>query len=135
MATGTYEFTVPVAGLRLEQTEVANSHPSVEKIVIETQDDERMSVVFHLIDIFTETEADAITRGILDSITNRLAFELDLSIGEPHLKGFSLHKDASGSYGFEWPARNVGCRGARCHAGRHKTAGIGETAGAAVLVS
>ena len=24
MATGTYEFTVPVAGLRLEQTEVAN---------------------------------------------------------------------------------------------------------------
>ncbi len=62
MATGTYEFTVPVAGLRLEQTEVANSHPSVEKIVIETQDDERMSIVFHLTDIFTETEVDAITK-------------------------------------------------------------------------
>jgi len=38
-----------------------------------------------------------VLRGILDSITNRLAFELDLSIGQPHLKGFSLPKDASGS--------------------------------------
>jgi hypothetical protein len=56
-----------------------------------------MSVVFHLIDIFTETEAHAITWGILDSITNRLAFELDLSIGQPHLKGSSLPKDASGT--------------------------------------
>jgi hypothetical protein len=57
MATGTYEFIVPVARLRLEQTEVANPHPSVEKILIETRDDERMTVVFHLTDVFTETEA------------------------------------------------------------------------------
>jgi hypothetical protein len=97
MATGTYEFIVPVARLRLEQTEVANPHPSVEKILIETRDDERMTVVFHLTDVFTETEADAVTTDILASIINRLAFELDLSIGEPHFRRFSLPKDASGS--------------------------------------
>jgi hypothetical protein len=97
MATGTYEFIVPVAGLRLEQTEVANPHPSVEKIVIETQGDKQMTAVFHLTNVFTETEANAVTRDILASIINRLAFELDLSIGEPHLRGFSLPKDASSS--------------------------------------
>jgi hypothetical protein len=97
MATGTYEFIVPVAGLRLEQTKVANLHTSVEKIVVETQDDEQMAVIFHLTNVFTEAEANAVTRDILASIINRLAFELDLSIGEPHLKSFSLPKDASGS--------------------------------------
>lgn len=97
MATGTYEFIVPVAGLRLEQTKVANLHPSVEKIVVETQDDEQMAVIFHLTNVFTEAEANAVTRDILASIINRLAFELDLSIGEPHLKSSSLPKDASGS--------------------------------------
>lgn len=97
MATGTYEFIVPVAGLRLEQTKVANLHPSVEKIVVETQDDEQMAVIFHLTNVFTEAEANAVTRDVLASIINRLAFELDLSIGEPHLKSFSLPKDASSS--------------------------------------
>ncbi len=97
MATGTYELIVPVAGLRLERTEVANLHPRVEKIVIETQDDERMIVVFHLIDVFTDADADAITTSVLASIINRLAFELNLSIGEPHLSGFSLPKDPSAS--------------------------------------
>ncbi|HVE64937.1 MAG TPA: hypothetical protein VNC59_00025, partial [Thermoanaerobaculia bacterium] len=83
MATGTYELIVPIAGLRLEQTEVANPRPSVEKIVLETQDDVRMTAVFHLTDVFTEEEADNVTRDILSSIIDRLAFDLDLGIGEP----------------------------------------------------
>jgi hypothetical protein len=66
--------------------------------VLETQDDKRMTVVFHLTDVFTEEEADAVTRDVLSSIINRLAFELNLSIGEPHLSGFSLPKDPSASF-------------------------------------
>ena len=66
--------------------------------MLQTQDDKRMTVVFHLTDVFTEEEADAVTRDILSSIINRLALELNLSIGEPHLSGYSLPKDASGSY-------------------------------------
>jgi len=97
MVTGTYEFIVPVSGLRLEQIGIAYPHPSVEKIVLDTHDEKQITVVFHLTDVFTEEVADAVARDILASIINRLAFELDLSIGEPHLSGFSLPKDASGS--------------------------------------
>ena len=120
MATGTYAFTVPVAGLRLEQTEVANSHPSVEKIVIETQDDERMSVVFHLTDIFTETEADAIkghTR--LHHQPSRVRTQSQYRSTASEGVFNSQRRIRFFAHGFEQPTRDVGRRGARHHVGRH----------------
>ena len=48
MATGTITYSAPVTGLRLERTEVASSHSAVEKVVLETQGDERINIVFYL---------------------------------------------------------------------------------------
>jgi len=97
MATGTVTYAAPVASVRFGPIEVSNSHPAVEKVIIETQDSEQIQVVFHLLDVFTETEANAIAGNIVASIINRLTFELDRGIGQPYMKGFSLPKDASGS--------------------------------------
>jgi len=97
MATGTIEFVAPIAGLRLHPIDASNSHPAVEKIVVETRDDKRLRIIFHLVDVFTFEEAEAIAEGILPSIVNRLAFYRNVRVGEPHFTGGSLPKDASGS--------------------------------------
>lgn len=97
MATGTVEYIAPVAGVRFAPIEVSSSHPAVDKIVVETQGSDQIKFVFHLTDVFTDTDANDIAGDILDSIINRLAIELDRSIGQPHMRGFSLPKDASGS--------------------------------------
>jgi hypothetical protein len=97
MATGTATYVAPVSSVRFKPIEVSSSHPAVEKIIVEAQNSERIQVVFHLLDVFTETEAKAIAGDIVASITNRLAFELNRGIGQPYMKGFSLPKDASGS--------------------------------------
>jgi hypothetical protein len=97
MATGTITYAASVESVRFAPIEVSNPHPAVEKIIVETKDSEQIQVVFHLTDVFTDTEADAIAGSIVASLTNRLAFELDRGIGHPYLKGFSLPKDASGS--------------------------------------
>jgi hypothetical protein len=98
MATGTIEYMAPVASVRLSAPiEVSNPHPKVEKIVVETQGSEQIKVVFHLTDVFTDTDAKDIAKNILDSIIDRLVFKLDRSIGQPHLSGLCLPKDASGS--------------------------------------
>jgi hypothetical protein len=97
MATGTVTYVAPVASVRFASIEVSSPHPAVEKVIVETEDSERIQVVFHLLDVFTETEAKAIAGNIVASITNRLAFELNRGISQPYMKGFSLPKDASGS--------------------------------------
>lgn len=97
MATGTVEYAATITGVRFAPIEVSNPHPSIERIVVTAQDGEQLKVVFHLIDVFTETEANAIAGEILASIVNRLAFEFNVSIDQPHLTGFSLPKDADGS--------------------------------------
>jgi hypothetical protein len=103
MATGTVAYIAPVAGVRFAPIEVSDPHPKVEKaekienIIIETQGSEQIRVVFHLIDVFTDTEANDIAGDLLDSIFDRLAFEFDRSIGQAYMRGYSLPKDASGS--------------------------------------
>lgn len=97
MATGNMTFMVPVSELQLEETELATSHPNVEKILLESEDKERLIVNFHLTHVFSEEDALAVTRDILESIINRLAFEFDLSIEQPHMRGFTLPKDPSGA--------------------------------------
>ncbi len=73
MATGTVEFAAPLTGLRFEPIEISNSHPAVEKIVLEAQDDGWANIVFHLADVFNFEDAEAIANGILPSIVNRIA--------------------------------------------------------------
>jgi hypothetical protein len=103
MATGTVAYIAPVAGVRFAPIEVSDPHPKVEKaekienIIIETQGSEQIRVVFHLIDVFTDTEANDIAGDLLDSIFDRLAFEFDRSIGQAYMRGYSLPKDASGT--------------------------------------
>jgi hypothetical protein len=97
MATGSVTYVAPVESVRFASLEVSNPHPAVEKILVESEDSERIQVVFHLRDVFTETEANAIAEDIVASIINRLAFELNRGICQPYMKGSSLPKDASGS--------------------------------------
>jgi hypothetical protein len=97
MATGTVEYAAPIAGLRLEPIEISNSHPAVEKIVIESQDGKRLKITFHLTDVFALEDAQPIVEGILPSIVNRLAFHRNVPIREPYFTGASLPKDASGT--------------------------------------
>ncbi len=96
MATGSVEYSAPIASVRFAPIEVPNPHPSVEKFVVEA-DSEQLKVVLHLVDVFTDANANAIAVDILASIINRLAFELNVSIGEPHMTGVTLPKNASGT--------------------------------------
>jgi hypothetical protein len=97
VATGTVTYAAPVASVRFAPIEVSDPHQAVEKIIVEAPDRERIQVVFHLLDVFTETQANNIAGDIVASITNRLAFELNRGIGQPYMEGFCLPKDASGS--------------------------------------
>ena len=97
MVTGTIEFAAPIAGLRFRPIQVSSPHPAVEKIVVEAQDDEWVNIVFHLADVFNFEDAEAIANGILPSIVNRLAFYRNVPVSEPHFRGATLPKDASGS--------------------------------------
>ncbi len=98
MATGTVEYVAPVESVRLlAPIEISHPHRKVEKIVVDTQGSEQIRVVFHLIDVFTDTEANDIAGDLLNSIFDRLVFELDRSISQAYMRGYSLPKDASGS--------------------------------------
>lgn len=97
MAAGTVSFTARVVGLELQPIDISHSHQAIDRITVETRDNEWVEVVMHLIDVFTVEEAEAITTPIIGSITNRLAYELDISIGEPFLSGATVPKDASES--------------------------------------
>lgn len=99
MADGNMTFIVPVSGLKLEKTEVSNQHPNVEKILLESaerEEEDLLIIAFQLTNVFSEEDALTITKTILESIVNYLAFEFDLSFEQPHMKGFTLPKDASG---------------------------------------
>jgi hypothetical protein len=98
MASGTITYIAPIESVRLlAPIKVSHPHWKVEKIVVETQGSEQIKVVFHLTDVFTDTDAKDIAKNILDSVLARIAFELDRSIGHPYMKGFTLPKDATGS--------------------------------------
>ncbi len=62
MATGTIEYAAPITGLRFKSIEISNPQPAVEKIVLETQDEERVRIVFHLVDIFSFEDAENICK-------------------------------------------------------------------------
>jgi len=96
MATGHIEYSAPIASVRFTPIEVPNPHPAVEKVVVEA-DSEQLTVAFHLVDVFTDADANAIVGDLLASIVNRLAFELNVSIGESHMTGSTIPKDVSGS--------------------------------------
>ena len=97
MATGTLEFAAPIAGVRFEPIDVNVPHAAVEKVVLQTENDERLKITFHLIDVFTFEGAEAIAARILPSIINRLAFYRNVSVGEPYQIGGTLPKDPSDS--------------------------------------
>jgi hypothetical protein len=97
MATGTVRYVAPVTGLQLDSVEVSYSLPTVEKVTLETQEDDWITIVFHFTNVFAVEDAEDIAKPILNSLIDRLAFELDVSIGEPHLSGATLPKDASAS--------------------------------------
>jgi hypothetical protein len=97
MPTGTISYVASLAGARFEALIVASPHLSVEKIVLELENDEQLKITFHLIDVFTEEEAKAIANNLFPSILNRLALYRDIPIGDPYCIGSTLPKDASGS--------------------------------------
>ena len=97
MVTGTVEYTAPVTGLRFAPIEVSNSHPAVENIVLETQDDKRLKITFHLTDVFALEDARTMAEGILPSIVNRLAFHRNVPVGKLYFTGATLPNDVSGS--------------------------------------
>ena len=96
MASGTVEYAAPIAGLRLEPIEIANSHPAVEKIAVETQDGKRLKITFHLTDVFALEDARTMAEGILPSIVNRLAFHRNVPVGKLYFTGATLPNDVSG---------------------------------------
>lgn len=97
MATGTIEFAASISGIRFEPIEISNRHPAVERIILEAQADEQMTIVVHLTNIFDFEQAIEIGNEILPAIVDRLAFYRDVSIGELRCTGGTLPKDASGS--------------------------------------
>jgi hypothetical protein len=97
MATGTVTFMAPVTGLQLDSIEISYSLPTVEKLSLETQEGGWIKIDFHLSNMFAIEDAEDIAKPILRSIIDRLAFELDVSIGEPYLRGATLPKDPSAS--------------------------------------
>ena len=97
MATGTITFMAPATGLQLESVEFSNSLPTIEKVTVETQEGDSIKIDFHLNDVFAIEDAEDIAKSIVVSIIDRLAFELDVSIGDPRLSGATVPKDASAS--------------------------------------
>jgi hypothetical protein len=101
MPTGTIEYAASITGVRFKPkfkpTEFTYPHPSVEKIVLEVENDERLKITFHLIDVFALEDAQSIAENILPSIVNRLAFYRNIPVGEPYNSRSRLPKDASGS--------------------------------------
>lgn len=95
MATGTVEFAASILGIRFEPIEISHLHPAVEKIILEAQADEQITIVVHLTNIFDFEQAKDIGKEILPPIVDRLAFYRDVSIGELRCTGGTLPKDAS----------------------------------------
>jgi hypothetical protein len=118
MPTGTIGYAAPITGVRFkprfQPTEITNLDPSVEKIVLEVENDERLNdellkITFHLIDVFTSEDAQSIAEPILPSIVNRLAFYRDIPVGEPYNTGSWLPKGASGSSYTVTGSLRIGC--------------------------
>jgi len=96
MAIGTVDFLAPIKGLELDELKIDNPHPSIDKILVKTQDTDLLSIQFHLIDIFSKSEAKKVIGNFAELIINRLSFEFACPIGESRCRGMSLPTDQSG---------------------------------------
>lgn len=96
MAIGTVDFSAPIKGLQLDELKIDSPHPSIDKILVKTQGTDLLSIQFHLIDIFSQSEAKKVVSEVVKLIVNRLSFEFNCPIGEPRCRGMSLPTDQSG---------------------------------------
>jgi len=96
MTTGTINYYALSSGLELDEIEVSNAHPKVEKITIKTENSDRISIIFTLSNVYSSEEAGSIGNEIVNVLLDRLAIEFDIPIEEPHCSGMSLPSDESG---------------------------------------
>ena len=96
MAIASLNFFAHIEGLELEQIEISPLHPSVKKISLKTPDEQKLTIDFELIDIFSKKEALSIVGDLIGPLINRVSYEFDCPIGEPKCIGMSLPTDSSG---------------------------------------
>lgn len=96
MATSTVNYYALSSGLELDEIELSNPYPRIEKIAIKTENLDRISVIFTLSDVRTKNEAGRICREQLNVLLDRLAIEFDIPIEEPQCSGMSLPIDELG---------------------------------------
>lgn len=96
MTTGTINYYALSSGLELDEFEVSNAHPKVEKISIKTEHSDRISITFTLCNVYNSNEAGSIGNELVNVLLDRLALEFDIPIEEPHCSGFYLPSDESG---------------------------------------
>ncbi len=98
MATGSISFTASVEDLHLKEVEISCRHPSVKRVLLRSQEDEKLHIDFELINVFSKTDALSIVNDFVGPIVSRISYELNCPIGEPRCTGASLPTDSSGSW-------------------------------------
>jgi len=96
MPTGTISYYALSNGLELDEIEVSNAYPKVEKIKIKSENLDRISIIITLSGVYSSKEAASIGNEIVNIILDRLSIEFNISIEEPHCSGMSLPIDESG---------------------------------------
>lgn len=96
MTTGTISYYALLNGLELDEIELSNAHPKIDKIKIKTENSDRISIIITLSGVYSSKEAGSIGSEIVNIILDRLSIEFDIPIEEPHCSGMSLPIDESG---------------------------------------
>lgn len=97
MNEGSITYGAQIQGLNLESIEIQGFQPSIDKIVIKTENETRIIITFYIKDIFKQDDAILLTHDYVALLINRISFEFGSQIGEPRCEGWSLPKELNGN--------------------------------------
>lgn len=102
MSEGKIEYSFKCNGLELKTIKIPLGLDSFPYVAIETIDDDVLRATFVTKDIYTEKEARSITDQLIEKLTERLSFFLEIAVTKPIFTSSSLpHQRDDGKHGLK----------------------------------
>ena len=96
MSEGKITYSFKCEGLELKALEIALGSDSVPSVTIETVDDAILKATFTTNNIYTEEKARGITDQLIERLTERLSFFLNIAVKKPIFSGSALPYETDG---------------------------------------
>ena len=97
MKTGTATCVARVSGILLDPIEVSFGHPCIETYSLQTQGEHRILVNYKLKNVESQEHLEQLVGETIRNILDKIAFELEIAMGEPYLESAAIDLDENGN--------------------------------------